>query len=418
MKKCFVVMGFGEKMDYITGNTVDLDIVYNDVIKPLMEKEFSEYEVIRGDDITSSGEIDLSMYKLLLDADLVIADITTHNDNALYELGVRYALRQASTIVTAQREEDGNNHIPFDLSHIRIFFYDKLDTPNGELHRKQLSETLKLAIRSSEDRHVDSPVYTYLRELQPPTKSEGSNITDEEIDKIQQIAEMASSGQKSMSDSDFDKAISYWKSLHDILPNNPYFIQQWALATYKLKKPSEKEALEAAWKIINILPVSKTLDTETLGIAGAICKNLSQLKRNSLKENKEYLDQAIGFYRNGYLLKHDYYTGENYANCILLKLQNSRLDEDDWSGLNYIRRQVCRELVKQLSNKEVEDKILDKWEVATLSNCYLHLGDRTNAAKYEKKFLESGPVKWEQETFKNTKDLIIQVVFDKQNKNK
>lgn len=49
LKKCFVVMGFGEKMDYITGNTVDLDIVYNDVIKPLMEKEFPEYEVIRGE---------------------------------------------------------------------------------------------------------------------------------------------------------------------------------------------------------------------------------------------------------------------------------------------------------------------------------------------------------------------------------
>ena len=112
------------------------------------------------------------------------------------------------------------------------------------------------------------------------------------------------------------------------------------------------------------------------------------------------------------------YTGENYANCILLKLQDSRLDEEDWGGLNYIRRQVCRELVTQLSNKEVKDKILDKWEAATLSNCYLHLGDRTNAAKYEKKFLESGPGKWEQETFKNTKDLIIQVVFDKQNKNK
>lgn len=406
-------MGFGKKKNYMTGNTVDLDVVYNDVIKPLMEKEFPEYEVIRGDDITSSGEIDSSMYKLLLDADLVIADITTHNDNALYELGVRYALRQASTIVTAQLEEEGSNSIPFDLSHVRIFFYDKLDKSNGELHKEQLAKTLKAAIRNSEDRHVDSPVYTYLKELQPPTKNEDSNITDAEIAKIQQIAEKAALGQKAMSDSDFNKAISCWKFLHDILPNNPYFVQQWALATYKSKIPSEKEALEVAWKIINFLPIRETLDTETLGIAGAICKNLSQLKENSLEKTKKYLEQAIYFYQKGYLLNHDYYTGENYANCILLKLKNFELDEEDWGGLNYNRRQVCRELVKQLSSKEMEEKTLDKWEAATLSNCYLHLEDRINAEKYEKIFLDRGPSKWEKETFKNTKDLIIQTVLDK-----
>lgn len=413
MKTCFVIMGFGKKRDYRTGIEVNLDIVYNDVIQPLIDKSFPEYKVIRGDEIPASGSIDVPMYKLLLDADLVIADITTHNDNALYELGIRYALRQASTIVIAQHEEESKDMIPFDLSHLRMIFYDKLTGPNEEEHKEMLSKKLRRAIDASQDGHVDSPIYTYLNDLQPPIKNDNLNITRDEIEKIQQIAETASLGQKAMSDSDFDQAISDWKKLNRILPNNTYFIQQWALATYKSKKPEERSALEKAWEIINRLPIKDTMDTETLGIAGAICKNLSQLKDNSPEDAEKYLNQAQKLYRKSYNIDHDYYTGENYANCILLKLKDEKLCKDDRVGLNYLRRQVCKEIVEQLSNKATEGPV-DKWEAATLSNCYLHLGDRTNADKYEKVFLDKGPSQWEKETFENTKKLIMQIVLNEE----
>ena len=76
MKKvCFVVMGFGKKMDYRNAKEVDLDIIYNKVIKEVFESDFKEYELIRADEISGSEIIDVSMYTLLLKADLVVADI-------------------------------------------------------------------------------------------------------------------------------------------------------------------------------------------------------------------------------------------------------------------------------------------------------------------------------------------------------
>ena len=92
-------MGFGKKMDFRNAKMVDLDLIYKKVIKKLFQEEqFKEYKLIRADEISSSELIDISMYKLLMKADLVIADITTSNENALYELGIRHALKRKRQI--------------------------------------------------------------------------------------------------------------------------------------------------------------------------------------------------------------------------------------------------------------------------------------------------------------------------------
>ena len=51
-----------------------------------------------------SGIIDVDMYEMLLRADLVVADISTGNANAIYELGVRHALKPRSTIVMKENQ--------------------------------------------------------------------------------------------------------------------------------------------------------------------------------------------------------------------------------------------------------------------------------------------------------------------------
>ena len=56
------------------------------------------------------------MYERLLDADVVVADLSTTNANAIYELGVRHALRPHTTIVMAETAFK----FPFDLSHLSI----------------------------------------------------------------------------------------------------------------------------------------------------------------------------------------------------------------------------------------------------------------------------------------------------------
>jgi hypothetical protein len=87
-KNCFVAMGFGRKTDYQSGRVLDLDKSYQYIIKPAAEE--AGLNCKRADEIIHSGLIDIPMYEQLLSADVVIADISTSNANAFYELGVRH----------------------------------------------------------------------------------------------------------------------------------------------------------------------------------------------------------------------------------------------------------------------------------------------------------------------------------------
>src|SRR3977135_4610269 len=110
---CFVVMGFGKKTDFETGRVLDLNKSYKNLIKPAVEA--AGLKCIRADEIVHSGLIDVPMYEQLLKADVVVADLSTSNRNAIYELGVRHALRPYTTVVIA---EDEIKTFPFAVKHV------------------------------------------------------------------------------------------------------------------------------------------------------------------------------------------------------------------------------------------------------------------------------------------------------------
>ena len=139
MTTCFVVQGFGKKTDFTDGRVLDLDASYA-IIKEAVEA--SNLECIRADEIPHSGTIDVPMYKLLLQADLVIADLSTYNVNAAFELGVRYGLRPSATIIVA--EEGFKN--PFDVGHIVIRRYKHLGEDIGAKEAKRFRDDLKQAL--------------------------------------------------------------------------------------------------------------------------------------------------------------------------------------------------------------------------------------------------------------------------------
>ena len=51
------------------------------------------------------------MFQRLLAADLVVADLSVHNANVFYELGIRHALRQQKTFIVRASTDT----FPFDL---------------------------------------------------------------------------------------------------------------------------------------------------------------------------------------------------------------------------------------------------------------------------------------------------------------
>ncbi|WP_199142089.1 hypothetical protein, partial [Pedobacter sp. ASV12] len=156
-KACFVIMGFGKKKDPISNRTIDLDETYKKIIKPAVTA--CNYNCVRADEISESGIIDRSMFALLINAELVIADITTYNPNALYELGVRHAVRPYSTIIIKEEEDIS----PFDINHSRTLSYKHLGNEiSASEAKKSVRELKDLIISVTASPLTDSPLYSFI----------------------------------------------------------------------------------------------------------------------------------------------------------------------------------------------------------------------------------------------------------------
>lgn len=403
MKICFVIMGFGKKTDYSTGRTLDLDKTYKNIIQPAVKN--AGYECIRADEIQESGLIDKSMYALLIQSDLVIADISTCNPNAMYELGIRHAVKPYSTIIL--KEKDGK--IPFDLDHNRIFMYSHLGTDIGVDEAVRCQESLKSLINSIEGKsEIDSPFYSFIH-IDPPkiSKDEMQKIIQELADSDNHVFAVVENAKKLMSENDFDTACRYWDKAKNMVPTEVYFIQQLALCKYKSELPSKSVALTDALKIIEDLEPDKNNDPETLGITGAIYKNLY-----TVNSDVEYLNRAIKYYGKGFKVRNDYYTGENYALCLNLK-SNVEKDKDEKIYLKIeakkTREQIVQDLERTIEMGEIEKLQDKKWIYATLSNCYLAIGNDTKSKIYEDLFKKETKIDWELKTFTKSAEQIIKL---------
>lgn len=384
-------MGFGKKKDPITNRTIDLDETYKKIIKPSVEE--CKCKCIRADEITESGMIDKSMYTLLFKADIVIADITTLNPNALYELGVRHVFKKYSTIII----QEGTNRIPFDINHIRILNYEFL----GNVITKKEAENCKanlvdLINTIISNPQLDSPIYTFLPQLKEPSMEDIDELVEASKKIENNIYSLTEKAIAFRDEKKYDKAQNIWKELSSKLTNDNYYIQQQALCRYKSKTPSELKACTDALQIINSIKIKA--DSETLGIAGAINKTLYKLTKDT-----SYLDDAIQMYQKGWAMFDDYYNGENFATCTYLK---SKVEDDEEMRIYYkMNAKITFQKVIQITlsslPKEEED---NKWKYATLSNAYLATGDKEEAIKYEKLFMDQA-TPFDKETFNNTKKI-------------
>lgn len=393
-KICFVIMGFGNKKDPDTNRTIDLNATYKKIIRPAVAA--SGCKCIRADEIKESGVIDRSMYALLYYADVVIADISTYNPNAIYELGVRHTLRPFSTILI--KEDEGK--IPFDIGHNRIINYKHLGNEISEQEVKKCVPQLRDLIKGViADPRVDSPLYTYIPQTKQPTISEKEirSIIGELKANEETIYSLTEKAMKAMDAKNFAEAEKLWEKLSKKAENDKYYIQQQALCRYKSEYPSKLRALTDALSIME--KIENPSDTETYGIMGAIYKRLwEETKDNS------YLDSAAESYKKGWSQYKDYYTGENYANCMFMK---SKVLEGELKTHSKVEaeltfQEIINIILKTLDEVEPEEIM---WKYATLSNSYLALNRLEDAEKYEKLFREQNPALWQIDTFEKTKQL-------------
>lgn len=113
--------------------------------------------------IIRAGNIRIDMFEQLLMADLVIADITIHNANVFYELGIRQSLRDKHTFLIKgewrSTPSKKRKEVPFDLKTDRYLDYPIEDPARAvdEL-TKSLKDTLDESL-------PDSPIYFSLPTL-------------------------------------------------------------------------------------------------------------------------------------------------------------------------------------------------------------------------------------------------------------
>lgn len=370
-KQCFVVQGFGEKTDFTTGRKLDLDKSYQ-VIKEAVEE--AGLTCTRADEIQHSGTIDGPMYRNLYHADLVIADLSTYNLNAAYELGVRYGVRPYATIILA--EDQFKN--PFDVSHIVIRNYKHLGEDIGVSEARRFKRELKDAIvKIMVQPAIDSPVYTFVNNLCPPVLDESINkpslqdeqvttaafqhfgITgnEESIIALEPLGRTSGSEQfskhsakqlfeqmvRKKREGDFPAARSLLTVLHQMRPHDEYVVQQLAFVTYKNKEPNEEAALLEALDILKSLHPMTCNDPVTLELWGEIHKQLWELNKNLAD-----LEESISAYERGFFLKRDFNNGINYAFMLNIRASLSTHLRDradaiaDFVLARRIRRQVLQ----------------------------------------------------------------------------
>lgn len=155
MARVFVIRPFDKKKDS-SGKVLDFEQVQARLIDPVLKA--ANLGGGTTGQIVEPGNIREDMFALILEADLVICDITIHNANVFYELGIRHALRKRHTIlIKGQPTEDGT---PFDVLTDRYLAYDVEDPGKTQ---KKLSEMVEAALRS--DRETDSPIFRMLPTL-------------------------------------------------------------------------------------------------------------------------------------------------------------------------------------------------------------------------------------------------------------
>ncbi|HBL27530.1 MAG TPA: DUF4071 domain-containing protein, partial [Acidobacteria bacterium] len=340
---CFVLMPFGEKKD-ATGNVIDFDAVYRDLIEPAIRA--ADLEPIRADEERTGGIIHKPMYERLIFCQFAVADLTTANANVFYELGIRHAVRPWSTVLLFAKDR---GQLPFDVGPLRALPYTLSPggTPAGvEATREALGERLRFAREASRrDPATDSPLFQ-LVDGYPDLGHERTDIFRDRVrysqEKKEDLARARKKGVEALREvertfGDFagleagvlvDLFLSYrsvkaWQDMIDLAGRLPQPLavtvlvrEQLALALNRAGRGDEAE------KVLQDLIEERGPSSETFGLLGRVYKDRWEgaVKENRKIQARGFLDKAIAAYLKGFETDwRDAYPGVNAVTLMELR---------------------------------------------------------------------------------------------------
>lgn len=310
-KTCFVIMGYGIKRN------INLDATYQEIIKPCIEENnlvpfplFADerHNAYRCDEISGTASIDYQFVVCLSEADIVIADISTMNVNAIYELGARHALKPWSTILLCAKDGEQRFNF-FDLTYVPIVFYDHsgshLTRTAIEETKRNLNKRLDFAIYST-DSIPDNPIQRALCER----KQHGHQYC---VPPSSSIFDLYQQGAQLLNDNKFSEAIPPLTQLYQQAPSDENLLLM-ILARYKAaeSKGDRNELVECLRLIATEADVEHSVSESLLGRVAAI-----NLRLYNLTKDEAYYYSALEYYRRGANYSQlDLYCPRNY--CALL----------------------------------------------------------------------------------------------------
>ena len=149
---CFVLMPFGKKPD-ASGAVIDFDSVYQDLIAPAVA--MADMEPLRANEEMAGGIIHKPLFERLIFCEYAVADLTTANANVFYELGVRHAVRQWSTILLYSKR---GSQLPFDVAPLRALPY-ALGADGRPSEIDSTCRVIAARLQEARQARTDSPIY-------------------------------------------------------------------------------------------------------------------------------------------------------------------------------------------------------------------------------------------------------------------
>jgi tetratricopeptide (TPR) repeat protein len=403
-------MPFGKKPDQARTCTIDFDRIYERGIRPAVSR--FPLDVIRADEERSGGVIHKPMFERLLLAEIAIVDVTTHNANVFYELGVRHAARPGSTIMVSAI----GSALPFDIAMIRTVPYALEDgvliDESAAAFADALAIRLESALRDLE-RERDSPLFQLIpkfpgielphdvcegfrdraryvdgiRDRLAAAREGGGAAAFARIREIEQDVGRESPGNTELA---MDLILAYrgldmkdaWESIVRIVESLPQRIrddsvtlrEQYALALNRLYAFTKGDERQRALRVLLSIVESTGDSPETCALIGRIYKDQYAEAAASGQQIKAegFLQQAIEWYERGFSADpRDYYPGVNAA--TLLAVQNSEES-----------REALRRLVPAVSFAVARlggVKSSDYWQVATVLELAVLGGEWNEAAR-------------------------------------
>lgn len=286
-------MGFGIK------NNINLDLTYNKIIKPcILENDLipfqlykeQKYNAFRCDEISGTTSIDYKFVTCLNGADIVIADISTMNNNAIYELGARHALKPRSTILLCAKEK-ANDFKFFDITYVPIVFYDhdglNLNDKVIKETKSKLNNLIEFCINST-DSLPDNPIYRALLEKKEYDKIDYEN-------EIESPYSLYNRSRKKLDNNEFEEALPLLEELckHNFSEENLLLL---ALCQYKIaeSKRSCKSLIDCLNFILSNVNIDTCCSEKVFGRLAAI-----SLRIYNISKDEEYYYLALKYYRKG-----------------------------------------------------------------------------------------------------------------------